>query len=270
MTFKQANLIGTILSFAMIVTALVIQLKYELEPCPLCITQRIIYIVLGSIFLIFIWLWIYFPQFENPVEQHKKLILRKRYWLYYLLTFFSGARRQIFIVFAGFMMVEKFHYDASDIALLFIINHLFNLYAAPKLGELVGKIGEQKALTIEYVGLMIVFVGYALVESAEMAAFLYVVDHLFFALAIAIKTFFQKIADPADIASTASVSFTINHIAAVVIPAAFGLMWLVNPSYVFLSGALMAFGSLLLAQFVDKELMLNNAEGLVKEKGMVV
>jgi protein dithiol:quinone oxidoreductase len=56
MTFKQANIIGTILSFAMIVTALVIQLKYELEPCPLCITQRIIYIVLGSIFLISVWL----------------------------------------------------------------------------------------------------------------------------------------------------------------------------------------------------------------------
>ncbi|MDH5434120.1 MAG: MFS transporter [Gammaproteobacteria bacterium] len=229
------------------------------------------YLFFGTVgFALFVWLWFSFPHFEAPVQQHKKLILRKRYWLFYALTFFSGARRQIFLVFAGFMMVEKFNYNAADIALLFIINHLFNLYAAPKLGKLVGKIGEQKALTIEYVGLMIVFVGYALVESAEMAAFLYVVDHLFFALAIAIKTFFQKIADPADIASTASVSFTINHIAAVVIPAAFGLMWLVNPSYVFLSGALMAFGSLLLAQFVDKELMLNNAEGLVKEKGMVV
>ena len=229
------------------------------------------YLFFGTVgFALFVWLWFSFPHFEAPVQQHKKLILRKRYWLFYALTFFSGARRQIFLVFAGFMMVEKFNYNAADIALLFIINHLFNLYAAPKLGKLVGKIGEQKALTIEYVGLMIVFVGYALVESAEMAAFLYVVDHLFFALAIAIKTFFQKIADPADIASTASVSFTINHIAAVVIPAAFGLMWLVNPSYVFLSGALMAFGSLLLAQFVDRELMLNNAEGLVKEKGMVV
>lgn len=56
MTFKKANLIGAVLSFSMIITALIIQLSYQLEPCPLCITQRIIYIVLGFIFLISIWL----------------------------------------------------------------------------------------------------------------------------------------------------------------------------------------------------------------------
>ena len=57
-----------------------------------------------------------------------------------------------------------------------------------------------------------------------------------FSLAIAIKTYFQKIADPADMASTAGVAFTINHIAAVAIPAAFGLVWLVSPAAVFLDG----------------------------------
>lgn len=215
-----------------------------------------VYLIFGGIgFLLFVWLWVYFPQFENPVEQHKKLILRKRYWLYYSLTFFSGARRQIFMVFAGFMMVEKFHYDASDIALLFIVNHLLNLYIAPKIGSLIGRIGERRALTIEYIGLIGVFVGYALVQNSDVAAALYIIDHLFFAMAIAIKTFFQKIADPADIAGSAGVSFTINHIAAVVIPAAFGLVWLIDPSLVFYAGAGMAFASLVLAQFVDRELV---------------
>jgi hypothetical protein len=79
-----------------------------------------------------------------------------------------------------------------------------------------------------------------------------VVDHLFFALAIAIKTYFQKIADPADIASTAGVSFTINHIAAVVIPAAFGFLWLASPAAVFLAGSAMACCSLILALNVPR------------------
>jgi len=92
-----------------------------------------------------------------------------------------------------------------------------------------------------------VFTAYALVEHAGLAAVLYVVDHLFFALAIAIKTYFQKIADPADIASTAGVSFTINHIAAVVIPVLFGYIWINSPAAVFLAGAGMAACSLLLA-----------------------
>jgi len=215
------------------------------------------YLVFGGTgFLLFLWLWFGFPKFENPVIQHKKLILRKRYWLFYLLTFFSGARRQIFMVFAGFMMVEKFDYSVANIALLFIANHLLNLYIAPKIGRWIGHIGERKALTIEYIGLIFVFVGYALVEDADLAAGLYIIDHVFFALAIAIKTFFQKIADPKDIASSAGVSFTINHIAAVVIPAAFGILWLHNPSMVFYAGAGMAFISLILSQRIDAELKL--------------
>lgn len=221
------------------------------------IEYSLAYLIFGGLgFLLFVWLWFAFPQFENPVEQHKKIILRKRYWLYYLLTFFSGARRQIFMVFAGFMMVEKFNYSAADIALLFIVNHVLNLYFAPKIGRWIGKIGERKALTIEYIGLVLVFTGYALVEDSDMAAGLYVIDHLFFAMAIAIKTFFQKIADPADIASTSAVSFTINHIAAVVIPAAFGILWLHSPASVFYAGAAMALTSLILSQRIDIELRL--------------
>lgn len=94
---------------------------------------------------------------------------------------------------------------------------------------------------------MCVFVGYALVENSQLAAGLYVIDHLFFAMAIAVKTYFQKIADHKDIASTAGVSFTINHIAAVVIPALLGIVWLTSPSSVFYIGAGFAICSLILA-----------------------
>ncbi len=188
-----------------------------------------------------------FPLYKQPHIQHKHLVFRKRYWLYYALTFMSGARRQIFVVFAGFMMVERFGYGVGEIALLFIINHLFNLFFAARIGSLIGRIGEKRALTVEYIGLIGVFVGYAFVEVAWLAGTLYVIDHLFFAMAIAIKTYFQKIADPADIASTAGVAFTINHIAAVIIPAVFGVLWLSSPSAVFLVGAVMACISLLLA-----------------------
>ncbi len=191
--------------------------------------------------------WLAFPRFPEKVRQHKHLVLRARYWLYYALTFMSGARRQIFIVFAGFLMVEKFGFSVSAITLLFLVNAVANVFLAPKIGRLIGHWGERRALIFEYVGLIGIFTAYAFVTSATVAAGLYIIDHLFFALAIAIKTYFQKIADPADIAATAGVGFTINHIAAVVIPAAFGLLWLVSPAAVFLSGAVMAVFSLLLS-----------------------
>ena len=212
------------------------------------LSYQAIYLTGGSLCLLLTaFAWLAFPRFEGVITQRKHLLMRKRYWLYYALTFMGGARRQIFVVFAGFLMVEKFAYSVSDVAALYLINHLFNWAFAGQIGALVGRIGERRALTFEYCGLICVFTAYAFVDSALWAAILYVLDHLFFSLAIAIKTYFQKIADPADMASTAGVAFTINHIAAVVIPALFGLVWLVSPTVVFLMGAGMAVISLLLA-----------------------
>ena len=210
-----------------------------------------IYLLAGALAIaLAVVLWRGFPHFESKTVQRKTLVLRRRYWLYYGLTFFSGARRQIFVVFAGFLMVEKFGYSASNIAALFLVNHLFNWLFAERIGALIGRIGEKHALTFEYTGLILVFTAYAFVDNGYVAAGLYVVDHMFFALAIAIKTYFQKIADPADIASTAGVSFTINHIAAVIIPAVFGIIWITSPSLVFLIGAAFAACSLILSQNV--------------------
>ena len=209
------------------------------------------YLLAGVIgVVITLGLWLAFPHFPDGAIQHKKLVLRRRYWLYYALTFLSGARRQIFMVFAGFMMVEKFGYSAADISLLYLANYDFNLFFAARIGSWVGRAGERTALRLEYIGLIAVFTSYAFVENATIAAGLYIVDHLFFALSIAINTYFQKISDPQDIAATSSVSFTINHIAAVVIPALLGIVWLSSPSAVFLVGSAIATASLLLCNLI--------------------
>ena len=209
------------------------------------------FFIAGAVcFALAIVMWRGFPHFPSKTQQHTHLVLRKRYWLYYALTFFSGARRQIFMVFAAFLMVERFGYSASQVTVLFLVNYAFNWLFAEKIGVLIRYIGERNALTIEYVGLIVVFTAYAFVENAYLAAGLYIIDHMFFALYIAMSTYFQKIADPADMASSAGVSFTINHIAAVIVPAALGLVWVVSHSAVFLVGTSFAVCSLLLAQNV--------------------
>ncbi len=199
-----------------------------------------------------IFVWSAYPQFRASVPQRRALVLRSRYWLYYALTFMAGARRQIFVVFAGFMMVERFGYSVAAIATLFLANAVFNMLFAPKIGALIGHWGERRALTLEYAGLVVVFAMYAFVSNPWVAAGLYLLDHAFFALAIAMKTYFQKIADPGDIAPTAGVAFSINHIAAIVIPVAFGFLWLIDPAIVFLSGAAMAGVSLVLARLIPR------------------
>tara|TARA_B100000508_G_C11450420_1_gene273696 strand:- start:179 stop:1396 length:1218 start_codon:yes stop_codon:yes gene_type:complete len=201
----------------------------------------------GATVVIGLVCWLLFQQFPVKVKQNRQMVLRRRYWLYYALTFLSGARRQIFIVFAGFLMVEKFGFDVAMISILFLVNAVLNMLFAARLGRLIGNIGERRILIFEYVGLTIVFTAYAFVSNAAIAAGLYIIDHFFFALAIAIRTYFQKIADPADIAATAGVGFTINHIAAVVLPALLGFLWLISPSAVFLVGSALAVLSMLLS-----------------------
>ncbi|WP_171173526.1 MFS transporter [Ruegeria sp. HKCCD8929] len=197
-----------------------------------------------------------YPQFDAPTPQTKKLILRRRYWLYYLLQFMAGARRQIFVVFAGFMMVEKFGFDVHELTGLYMINLMINMTVAPLLGKAVARFGERRTLIFEYAGLALVFAAYGGIYwfgwGVLLAAVLYVIDHILFALALALKTYFQKIADPADIAPTAAVAFTINHIAAVFLPALLGLLWVISPGAVFGLAAAMALISLGLSLLVPR------------------
>lgn len=197
-----------------------------------------------------------FPRFEGPTVQRRDIVLKKRYWLYYALVFMGGARRQIFMVFAAFMLVEKFGYAVHETATLLLVNHVATMIFAPFAGRLIAHYGERTAMTIEYIGLIGVFSGYALiyyfVTDPLMAAVLYVLDHIFFAIAFAHKTYFQKIADPEDHAPTAAVAFTINHIAAVFLPASLGYLYLAHPAAVFWLGAAMAGVSLVLARLVPR------------------
>lgn len=220
----------------------------------LALSMETVYLLGGlSTVAIAVYAYLKFPVFPEQAEQIKKPILRKRYWLFYALTFMSGARRQIFIVFAGFLMVEKFGFDATAVAAMFFVNGAINMWAAPRIGKLIVRWGERRALTLEYLGLICIFSAYAFVESPAVAVLLYVLDHVFFSMAIAVKTYFQKIADPREVAPTASVAFTINHIAAVVLPVFYGALWLISPATVFLTGAALSMGSLLLAQMIPDQ-----------------
>ncbi|MEM7059733.1 MAG: MFS transporter [Pseudomonadota bacterium] len=210
----------------------------------------------GVCALVGIFCWLVFPNFEGQTVQRKEIVLKARYWLYYALVFMGGARRQIFMVFAPFMMVEKFGLEVEGMAAIFVINYIANIIAGPLIGKFIQNFGERLSLILEYIGLFGVFSLYVGVYyfdwSWEVAATLYVVDHLFFAMAFAQKTYFQKIADPEDQAPTAAVAFTINHIAAVFLPAALGYLWLVSPSAVFSLAVVMSLISLGLAFLVPR------------------
>lgn len=224
---------------------------------PLGLSYDAVYLTSGGITAgIALFCFLAYPQFEGPHAQHRHMVLRKRYWLFYALQFMAGARRQIFVVFAGFMMVERFGMKVSEMTMLLLVNYVLQMVAAPVMGRALGRFGERKVMAFEYVGLTLVFLAYGGLYwfgwGLVIAGALYICDQMFFALSFALKTYFQKIADPQDIAPTAAVAFTINHIAAVFLPAALGYMWAKSPDWVFLLGAGMALVALALALMIPR------------------
>jgi predicted MFS family arabinose efflux permease len=224
---------------------------------PLGRSYDAVYLVSGGITAaIAVFCLLAYPQFDGPHVQHRHIVLRRRYWLYYALQFMAGARRQIFVVFAGFMMVERFGMKVSEMTMLLLVNYVLQMVAAPMMGRALGQFGERRVMAFEYVGLTLVFLAYGGLYwfgwGLVIAGGLYVLDQMFFALSFALKTYFQKIADPADIAPTQAVAFTINHIAAVFLPASLGYMWAKAPDYVFLLGAGMALVALGLVLLIPR------------------
>ncbi len=180
-------------------------------------------------------LWKSPPAHTAPGVQNRP-VLRRRYRLYYMLNFLSGARRQIFIVFAVFLLVEKYHLAVTTIAGIYVVNYALTWLTNPWISRAINRYGERVVLCMESASLIVLFLGYAFIENAAVAVCLYVLDSIFFNFAIGLSTYLQKIADPEDLAQSTAVGFTINHISAVVIPLCGGALWLVNWRLPFLIG----------------------------------
>lgn len=184
--------------------------------------------------------------------QRRKVIFRREYWLYYLLTFMLGSRRHIFMTFALFLLVERYGMNVRQTATLLLVNSLVSTYTAGQLGRVVARFGERQVLTWNFFGLLGVFLGYAFIDSLAILCVLFVLDNIFFGFNLAVDSYFQKIArSPEEITSNVSMAQTINHISALVVPWLGGLLWVgVSPTATFLAGTAIAAISLVLAQFI--------------------
>lgn len=227
-----------------IVGSVVFALGYFLDYRTIFILIGMLVLVLGG------WGLLQNPSCAEVVPQHRHMVLRKKYRLFYFLTCMAGARRQIFIAFAVFLMVKEYNCTVTQIAGLFVVNNLINFFLSPMIGRAIVRFGERRVLTLEYASLVMVFSGYAFASSLAVVMVLYVLDHIFFNFAVAIRTYFQKVADPKDIAPSMAVAFTINHLAAVVMPLIGGALWMIDYRIPFIAGALLSVVSLIAVQWI--------------------
>jgi hypothetical protein len=168
-----------------------------------------------------------------------RLVFRRKYGLYYLLSFLEGWRKQIFLCFAPFLLVNTYKASLESILILWLIIQAIGYVAAPRVGRLIDRVGERRVLLVYYPSIILVFIGYAFIPNVHILFVLFVLDSVLFNLAMALTTYVNRIAPPSEHTPTLSMGVAMNHVAAVAMPFVGGLLWIyVGYQWAFLMGAL--------------------------------
>ena len=167
-----------------------------------------------------------------------RLVLRWRYRLYYAMCFLEGWRKQIFVCFAGYLLVTHHNARPWEILGLMLIVQAIGYAASPRVGRWIDRVGERRALVLYFSCLMLFFTGYATLQDRWMLYALFVVDNSFFVLAMAMTTYVRKIAPVSEHTATLSMGVAMNHVAAVLMPLIGGWIWMqFGYAWTFLLGA---------------------------------
>ncbi len=151
----------------------------------------------------------------GDLKKTPRLILKKRYWLFYVLTFFEGSRTQIFHTFGAWVLVSHYGLTAQKISAVLIFSGLLNFLIAPRMGNWIDRYGERKTLAASYLALVLAFVGYATIHNVWFLAVLFVLIRMLVLFRIGLHTYVNRIAPQRDLSPTLSAGVSINHITSV-------------------------------------------------------
>ena len=184
-----------------------------------------------------------------------RLVLKRKYALYYALNLLEGWRKQISICFAGFLLVRVYHTPLTTLLALMGAVQAIGYFASPAVGRLIDRAGERKVLVFYYLCLTVFFVGYATVHQPWVLYAIYVVDNAFFVFAMSLTTYVNRIAPKRELTLTLSMGVAMNHVAAVTMPLVGGLLLVyLGYQYAFVLGVAAAFLSVLTALRVPKHM----------------
>lgn len=195
---------------------------------------------------------------KKSVPHHTKfkIIFRRRYTLYYVLCIVNGARKQIFLTFAPWVLIQVFHLDAPVFAVLGVIIALVSIFTRTMIGKAIDSKGERFILSVEAAVLFFLCIGYAYAADlfpASVALVIivvcYILDNSMSTVEMARSTYLQKIAViPSDVTHTLATGTSLDHIVSMSIPVFGGMLWVAfGYKYVFIVAAAVALINLVLS-----------------------
>ena len=185
-------------------------------------------------------------------KRENRFVFKREYRLYYWLCLLFGARKQIFITFGPWVLVDVFQQPVTTMTVLFFVVSVIGIFAKPWLGRMLDELGERRMMGAEALAFFFVCLGYAFAADlfppaavVPVVALCYILDQVMSAISMARATYLKKIAvDPADVSPTLSLGTSLDHIMTMFLPLLGGMVWYnAGPNgykYVFLGGAALA------------------------------
>ncbi len=163
--------------------------------------------------------------------RRRRLLVRREYGLFYLLTFLEGCRRQIFSIFASFALILVYKTPFQEMVAIQFVNAILIAITAPRIGKIVDRKGERGPLTFYAIGLIVVFIGYAVVQNKAALIALFLIDNVLFSYSVGFTTYLHRIVRPGELTPCLAMGTTMNHIAAVTVPLGGAYLWHTSKNY---------------------------------------
>ncbi|MBN1582055.1 MAG: MFS transporter [Anaerolineae bacterium] len=174
----------------------------------------------------------------ETAQEQPRMLLDKRYWLYYVLTFFQGSRKEVLNSFGTLVLVDTFDFEVWQISTLLLVSSVVNLLAGPYLGALIDRFGERKTVTTSYIVLILGCMGFVFIGNPWVLAAVLIVIKLAALLEMGVSMYVHKIAPSEELTPTLSAGISINHITSVLMPLVAGaLMPLIGYEGIFVMAA---------------------------------
>lgn len=242
--YNAYNLIATIIGYAIVGVGF----KY------FGLTYKIVFII-AAVSYVFAAVFLGLMNPRKPEVKKVKFVFRKKYTLYYILSVINGARKQIFLTFAPWVLIQIYHVDPPTFAILGLIVSLLSIFTRTIVGNAIDIKGERYVLSLEAIVLIVICLGYSF--AADIAptgvaiviiSACYIIDNSMSVVEMARSTYVKKIAvDPEDVTPTLSAGTSFDHVIAMTIPFLGGILWLtMGYKYVFLVAAFIALINLFL------------------------
>lgn len=176
---------------------------------------------------------------EGERIKNHKLLFRRQYMPYYMVTLAYGCQKRIRIVFAPWVIIQLLGQGADTVALLTIATHLAGTWMAPVIGKMLDKLGVRRMLWIEGAYIVVTFcVMGALAGRLSDGVFsgggagvwliygAYVLCVLFEQFNMVHSFMMRTIAvDPGEVTQTLSVGLSVDHVMAILASPVMGLIW---------------------------------------------